>query len=113
MKLMKWWRQSVHFMHAENRDRRLVVVVSRVDDGVCMIISIESGINNASPLAVFDDHAHEVVGQAKTIAGACRLGSAYARKWLKAAPKKRCACKSIKKRRTLRKSRASCRACHA
>jgi len=81
------------------RGRMLIVAIAG-KPGDYLVMALASAIDAAGPLqalqSFFDDHAHDVVGTRKTLAGAKQLGARYAGTWLagqkKIAP---CACGAI------------------
>jgi len=69
---------------------------------------ITTPIDNEHAIDVFDDHAHEVLGEFKTEAAARKKGEAYAKKWLRTQRElAKCACEPIRETTAF-----TCAVCH-
>jgi len=86
------------FYLVEGKCSRLSVGVTQSSAGSeFMVIALESPLEAVSAKAIFDAHAHKIIGTRKTVVSAKKLGETYARKWKASQPKtKRCDCKTIK-----------------
>jgi len=90
-----WQIASQHLLLVERRERRLAVIVVE-QEGAWVAIAFEAQ-KTGSPVAVFADHAHHVIGEAFTTELRAKAASAkYAKAWLRTpASASACLCPSL------------------
>lgn len=106
--LPAWQPLGAYVLPVQTKKRTCAIFVTPVHGGTFGVAAVEVPIgpkeigamsNTQTADRVLDEHAHENIGEFKTVDLAVAAAEKYARRWLRSRPKsERCACKPIRMR---------------